>query len=188
MHQRRIEKGFALSLSVIACIGLLMTVFSIGLYAGHSVVNDYRSNAMKQEAESFDHALAQYAATHKTMVNPSDAYDAAKKEMKRDYGMQGTYPASLTELGAVKILHVQDVPGIQDEAYEYVNGALQRVNIANTVTTSSGTHTYFEYQPISESGEPPYTSYNLLVHLPNGYIYYTSGSSRHQGEQVNQAD
>lgn len=93
------KSAFIFSLEAIfACI-LAVSIFSVGAYAGSSLIHNYRATELMSELDTLDRALEQYSKMHVSVQKSSVASTAENKIV---FNKSRIYPANLSDLGAIR--------------------------------------------------------------------------------------
>lgn len=160
------KSGAIFTFSHIIILAICMILLFAGVSAGYYIVNSWRANAVRAQADEIDKALVEYSKTHKGIQDKGIHYDSFKSKVV--YTKKQDYPLYLDDLGQIAEkssgTSAKENVGFINSNVEFCkNGEDPRVNLYK-----------FKYTPldingneITVSSSEPVTYYNLEVFYKN---------------------
>lgn len=141
-------KGLLFSLKAILVCAIAVILFSMGAFAGSSVINNYRTTSLINEMDVIDRALEMYSRYHLNVKKSTVKTDTATLETT--YAKARVYPKTLAELGTIR----------NEQSYFSKEIDLSRFRYTTAVT------------------EDNIMTYELGVTLPNGHYQRSRQSNK----------
>lgn len=146
---KKSSAGTAFSLEALIVVIIMLILFTGGMFAGGAAIHHFRTDKLKSECVTIDHALEMYSLAHKTIKSSTAKIDPQNKDLKYEKGRK--YPANLEELGIVS------------DKFGYFSTEIDLKK--------------FQYKTMKSTTDNSMT-YELGVTLPNGIFYRSPGSNK----------
>lgn len=153
------KKGAVFSFSSIVIMTIVIILLAVGVNSGYYLVNSWRANAVKSQADEIDRALVSYAKHHKGVQDKGMYYN--DDDSKLIYSKTQDYPLYLDSFGQISERNqgsaASDDYGIMDAKIEFCK---------ENEEPQSNLYK-FKYTPRDRSGNV------ITVSSPNPAAYYT---------------
>lgn len=94
------KTGMIFSLELIMVLSVMVVTFSSGFYLGGKVINNFRSEQLKNECMAIDRALEMYSKAHRSVLSDTVRADVTGNKLVYESGR--VYPENLSDLGVIQ--------------------------------------------------------------------------------------